>query len=430
MGCGPQASGECKPCGSGKFKHTGTEGTSSDKCLQCPKGLFQSGTGASKCVNCLGGTYSDELGAKRCKACAAGRFGNDDAAPLDGGKPIKASSAYCHQCEFGQFQAEIGKTACVACDKGRYGNTGILQNSAKHCVACESGTFAAATGTKKCTTCHNWSPTCVYCKWTRRETGQQQCTDKPVPCEVSGWSNWGACSKSCAVGKQTRTRTVTREVLHGGKACPSLTQERQCNVHNCPVNCLVTAWQGFSRCTEVCAGGTAPAGGTKTRKRSIHRAAKFGGAKCPALTETTPCNTQTCGLCSHVKCHAVDRVRQGTHDGTGVCTKGGCKSTTKPQMHIEVLYHNQERGGDRHKCQWNKENKACECLCASSTKDPAAHHHWGAAKAEVSKFFAQIEDSKVKAAGGGGANGAGHGSYLTTNILAGQAEAFAAAQQS
>jgi hypothetical protein len=98
-------------------------------------------------------------------------------------------------------------------------------------------------------------------------------------------------------------------------------------------------------------------------------------------------------------------VRFGTHDGSGVCTQGGCKGTTSPRMHIEVLYHNKESGGDRHKCQWNKSNKACECLCASSTKDPAKHHHWGAAKAEVSQFFAQIQSSVMKAAGGGGLHG-------------------------
>jgi hypothetical protein len=223
------------------------------------------------------------------------------------------------------------------------------------------------------------------------------------------------------VGKQTRKRNVTREALNGGKVCPTLTQARACNVHNCPVNCLVTEWGAFSRCSEICAGGTAPQGGLKKRTRGIHRPAKFGGAECPALTQSTRCNTQTCGLCSHVTCHAVDRVRFGTHDGSGVCTQGGCKGTTSPRMHIEVLYHNKESGGDRHKCQWNKSNKACECLCASSTKDPAKHHHWGAAKAEVSQFFAQIQSSVMKAAGGGGLHGAGHSaSFVDTNVLAGQ----------
>jgi hypothetical protein len=287
-GCGPQAGGECKPCGNGTFKRAGTEGTSTDQCLPCTKGLFQSGTGASKCDNCISGTYSDDIGAKLCKSCKAGRFGNDKMAPLEAGEPIKASASYCHQCEFGQYQTESGKSECSSCLKGRYGNTGILQTSEAHCVACETGTFAAEVASKTCKTCHNYSPTCVYCKWTARQTGAETCTDKPVPCEVSNWSDWGACDKSCAVGKQSRTRTVTREALHGGTACPSLTTDRQCNVHNCPVNCLVTEWDAFSRCTEICAGGTAPAGGKKTRKRGIHRAPKFGGAECPALPRRRP----------------------------------------------------------------------------------------------------------------------------------------------
>lgn len=322
--------------------------------------------------------------------------------PFEAGVSIHASSTYCAQCPFGQFQVLTGKTTCAKCARGRYGNTGILQNTARHCVACDEGTYSANPGAQACKKCHNWSPTCVYCKWTARRTGALQCVDKPVPCEVSTWSEWGACSKSCAGGKQERKRTVVRQRKFGGAKCPVLTQSRSCNVQNCPVNCLVTKWDSFSRCSEVCAGGSAPNGGTKTRKRAIHRHPKFGCAACPPLTETTPCNTQTCGLCSHVKCHAVSRVRMGGHDGHGVCLTGHfrCRGANiKPRLHIEVLYHNKEARGDQHKCQWNKSSKQCECLCAQSGPSTAqSHAHWGAAKSEVSAFFAAMKDSELKAA--------------------------------
>lgn len=231
---------------------------------------------------------------------------------------------------------------------------------------------------------------------------RQKCVDKPVPCEVSTWSDWGACSKSCAGGKQERKRTVLRQRKFGGAKCPVLAQSRSCNVHNCPVNCLVTKWDSFSRCSEVCAGGSTPHGGTRTRKRAIHRHPKFGGAACPPLTETTPCNTQTCGMCSHVTCRAVSRVRYGGHDGHGVCLTGHFKcrgGNIKPRLHIEVLYHNNEARGDQHKCQWNKSNKQCECLCAHSGPSTAqSHAHWGAAKSEVSAFFQSMKDSEMQAA--------------------------------
>ena len=66
-----------------------------------------------------------------------------------------------------------------------------------------------------------------------------------------------------------------------------------------------------------------------------------------------------------------------------------------------------------------------ECLWASGTKDPAKHRHWGAAKAEVSQFFAQINNNVMKAAGGGGlhTHNAGSGSFVGTDVIAGQARA-------
>jgi hypothetical protein len=90
-------------------------------------------------------------------------------------------------------------------------------------------------------------------------------------------------------------------------------------------------------------------------------------------------------------------------------------------MHIEVLYHNEEAHGDRHKCQWNKANQQCECMCAQTGKPAADHDHWGAAKDEVHAFFDQIHSSLMKAVGGGGLHGAGHGSTQSVNILPGQA---------
>ena len=106
------------------------------------------------------------------------------------------------------------------------------------------------------------------------------------------------------------------------------------------------------------------------------------------------------------------------------CTQGGCKGTTSPRVHIEVLDHNKESGGDHHKCQWNKSNKACESACGPPARR-TRRSTWGAAKAEVSQFFAQINNNVMKAAGGGGlhTHNAGSGSFVGTDVLAGQARA-------
>merc|ERR1712205_256812 len=60
----------------------------------------------------------------------------------------------------------------------------------------------------------------------------------PVDCAMSDWGEWSTCSKTCAGGEQTRTRTVTQEMLHGGSPCPSASDDRSCNsAIVCPVEC-------------------------------------------------------------------------------------------------------------------------------------------------------------------------------------------------
>jgi hypothetical protein len=48
------------------------------------------------------------------------------------------------------------------------------------------------------------------------------------PCTVGKWSSWSACDKSCGVGSQTRTRSVT------GQSCPEASQTDACNDGECP----------------------------------------------------------------------------------------------------------------------------------------------------------------------------------------------------
>ncbi len=47
------------------------------------------------------------------------------------------------------------------------------------------------------------------------------------------WSEWSACSKLCGGGTQTRTATVTQQPEFGGAACPPLTETRPCNSDPC-----------------------------------------------------------------------------------------------------------------------------------------------------------------------------------------------------
>jgi len=107
-------------------------------------------------------------------------------------------------------------------------------------------------------------------------------------CEVSGWSNWGQCSATCGGGVQQRTRTVTKPAQNGGKQCPALTDTQTCNTQTCKSDCKVSDWGSWSTCSKTCGGGI------RTHTRTVINKPCDGGASCPPLSESEPCNTQPC----------------------------------------------------------------------------------------------------------------------------------------
>jgi len=65
--------------------------------------------------------------------------------------------------------------------------------------------------------------------------GETVCASRNPPgpsCEVSAFGPWSPCSKSCGGGKQTRTRTVTKD----GSQCPALSEQQTCHAQECHTN--------------------------------------------------------------------------------------------------------------------------------------------------------------------------------------------------
>ena len=107
---------------------------------------------------------------------------------------------------------------------------------------------------------------------------------KPQDCIVRKWSPWSKCTKTCATGTQTRSRTLIPP-RHGGKACTvSPVQKRKCNKQKCPVDCVVAAWTAYSKCTKTCGTGKQ----YRTRGRKVKPA--YGGKGCPKLDQKRTCN--------------------------------------------------------------------------------------------------------------------------------------------
>lgn len=173
----------------------------------------------------------------------------------------------------------------------------------------------------------------------------QDCYRGPcaVDCDVSQWSSWGPCSKSCGLGRQTRSRSIERQLDNGGSVCPALASMRGCNPQLCPVDCVLGAWGAWEAQQYAKQVGAVQL----QRKRDRLIAPVAGGVPCGALTEvkTRKCANQdvlgswsrcsaSCGTGyqyryrEHVRCAAKAavkyhlRFRQGQHCSVRACKPG------------------------------------------------------------------------------------------------------------
>merc|ERR1719238_841929 len=101
-----------------------------------------------------------------------------------------------------------------------------------------------------------------------------ECPDKTNPYGCGGW--------------QTLTRTILVKPNEFGVKCPELARKRKCNQFKCPVDCVMSKWSGWSKCSKACEGGT------KGRTRSILTKPKNGGMSCNTAQESRACNTGSC----------------------------------------------------------------------------------------------------------------------------------------
>jgi hypothetical protein len=256
------------------------------KYAKCLAGTFQ---WENACETCPSGKYQENMGQNKCDKCKAGTFGKNGRGHMKNSRANGYTSDYhCQHCPAGKFQEGDGMP---------------------NCVNCASGFHTSGMGGLKCTKCATG-------KYTKHLAGQSHCTNVPVPCIVSQWSEWSTCSTTCGPGAQERFRTVTNKAKYGGTLCPSLTTKRSCHkLKVCPVDCTVSSYGAWSACTRSCGKGT------QIRARHVTRKAAFAGKECPGLKHTRSCNTFGCPV----------NCRTGPWSKYGACTAscGGGKSYRK-----------------------------------------------------------------------------------------------------
>eukprot|EP00923_Selenidium_pygospionis_P010994 GHVN01019179.1.p1 GENE.GHVN01019179.1~~GHVN01019179.1.p1 ORF type:complete len:977 (+),score=72.94 GHVN01019179.1:1725-4655(+) len=107
-------------------------------------------------------------------------------------------------------------------------------------------------------------------------------------CEVSLWTDWGACSALCGRGEMMRTRVIVEPSYGGAPPCPVLFDVSPCNQEACATPCEVTEWTDWSSCNVSCGSGNQ---GLESRTRSVLISAEGTGSPCPVLDEQRPCGS-------------------------------------------------------------------------------------------------------------------------------------------
>jgi peptidoglycan/xylan/chitin deacetylase (PgdA/CDA1 family) len=108
-------------------------------------------------------------------------------------------------------------------------------------------------------------------------------------CPVSDWSVWSPCDANCGAGKQTRTRfTIPPGLEKTSAACAGvvLIQQQACTSSTaCGGSCTFSAWTNWGACSKSCAGGT------QMQTRSLLSGTP---SKCGPMVNVQLCNTQSC----------------------------------------------------------------------------------------------------------------------------------------
>ena len=352
----------CTKCAKGTYQSQYGQAS----CASCPKGRFaeaEGNTALGHCDYCPSGKYADTLASKMCKACGKGYMGVVGVA--------NDHENHCEACEAGRFQAYDGSTHCEECATGTYSPV----DAHKGCLSCDvangaytggkidENTFywtANKAGATKCTKhprdCKpnawkdNWSTcskpcgggtqnekrvpawnewgggtSCTEFDWER----EQDCNEHhcPIDCKWSAWSSWqfgeGGCSKTCGGGMNKRTREVATKMQHDGKECTgSDVDTHDCNMLDCPTNCDVGAWGGWTTCDASCNGGR------QSRSRTNKEPTCYGdtdkcGKECPDSSEGKSCQTQCCKGYFHASptdCKKCGTGKFAPQEGVPTCT--------------------------------------------------------------------------------------------------------------
>jgi len=169
-----------------------------------------------------------------------------------------------------------------------------------------------------------------------KKCNQKKC---PVDCVMSEWSGWSKCTADCEGGVRSQTRSLMVKPKNGGIACNTAEETEACNTMSCDRDCTLTEWTPWEPCSVAC--GT---GFQNSQKHVIIPTRGFG--KCPKedgpeRARMQECNTQPC--VGDEICIANQDLIIAV-DGSGSVRADGFNSLKNYALDLLSKYHSQYFG--------------------------------------------------------------------------------------